>query len=310
MRSKRMRGLWLGAGALALLVAGPGLAAEQTTSHIRFEANIWGLNGDTVRQPMVPEVQKVADTVTTVTDTLTVLPNAAGVTSVPTFPAGFGGGATLTVSKTTMGGALLVPNPTNRFDPFTGKLVNRVGNQAGTAMGPNPWVANVPVDLEVELCLDEVESGGCFFVANLSLPGAVGDPAVGTVMFSGIVDLLSIPIDGTARPGGFTTGTVTVMKQIITARKFGDPAGTPTGFKTFTFTSKGSVTPNKLVLISPIVVDAFVGVGPDRIPAPIIGFARATNTGPIFATPEPGALLLVAGAGVLALLGRRRTRTA
>ena len=310
----RRRSLAMWGAAVALMAAGPALAADVVTSTIKFESNLWGLNGDTVRQPNVPEVQKVAAPAITVTDMVTVTPNKNAVTRIANFPADFGGGATITVSKTTMGATLLQPNPTNRFDPFTAILVNEIHNQAGTAMlntGPDKWTAEIPVNISTDICLDKVDSGGiCIFVASIELPGAVGISG-GNATFTGLVALLSIPIDGTLFGDKFTEGRVTVMKSIITGRRFGDPAGSPTMFKTFTFTSTGSRTADKLVLVTPIVVDAFVGVGPNRIPAPIIGFARSTSTGEArFKVPEPGVLLLSASLLALAGLARRRIRTA
>jgi hypothetical protein len=227
--------MWM--GALALLAAGPALAAEPVLTTIEFGAELWGLNGDSVRQPMVPLVQKAAVPTPVLTDTVSVTPNAGGVTQVSNFPADFAGGTTITVSKTTGGATLLLANPTNRFDPFTAILTNVVHNEAGTARfhaGPNNWTAEVAVSLTTNICLDKVDTGGfCFFVANIDLPGAVGVTG-GNKTFTGHVAQLSIPISGTLFGDKWTTGQKTVMKQIITARKNGDPAGTPTGFQTFT----------------------------------------------------------------------------
>jgi hypothetical protein len=299
--------MWM--GALALLAAGPVLAAEPVLTTIEFGAELWGLNGDSVRQPMVPLVQKAAVPTPVLTDTVSVTPNAGGVTQVSNFPADFAGGTTITVSKTTGGATLLLANPTNRFDPFTAILTNVVHNEAGTARfhaGPNNWTAEVAVSLTTNICLDKVDTGGfCFFVANIDLPGAVGVTG-GNKTFTGHVAQLSIPISGTLFGDKWTTGQKTVMKQIITARKNGDPAGTPTGFQTFTFTSTGSASSMQLTFITPIVVDSFAGTGPNKVPIPIIGFARAVNSGATYVTPEPGALLLAAGAAALAVLGRRR----
>jgi hypothetical protein len=331
---KRWVAMW--AGVLALAAAGSASAQEPAVTNIVFESELWALNGDLVRQPFVPTVQKLDVPAITVTDTLIVTPSKDGVTQVANFKADFAGGATVTVTRTTMGGTVMTPggatlnermvlaNPTDRFAPFTGRIVNEIHNQAGSAMlGGGKWVAKVPVDLTTRIVLDERDIGAEVFVANILVPGAVGDPdldpvkIVGTPLQTGVppqdgghVAVLSIPITGNARPDIFTTGRKTVMAQIITARVGGTKLGTPTGFSTITKTSTGSATSMMLVFISPIKVDAFAGSGDDKIPVPVIGFARATNTGSTYVTPEPGVLLLGASVAALALLVRRRMRSA
>jgi hypothetical protein len=176
--------------------------------------------------------------------------------------------------------------------------------------GPNTWTAEVAVDVTTDICLDKEDTGGfCFFIADLSLPGAVGVSG-GTAAIVGHVEQLSIPIEGTLLGDGWTTGRVTVMKQLTTMRQGDDPAGTPTDFTTVTFTTTGFKSSMKLVFVTPIVADSFVGVGENRVPNPLIGFARSTVTGATYVTPEPGTLLLAAGAAALAVLGRRRLRKA
>lgn len=306
MRSRSGGLVWLWACAWLLLLGGTSHAAGVGTAFITFESELWALNGDTERQPLVPEVQKLDAPPIIVTDSLTVTPSVNNVTRVDNFKSDFGGGASITVTKTTGGATFILPNPTNRFDPFTGKFEADVHNRAGTAMGP-PWTAQVPVDINTSIVLDEIAAGGRFFVAEISIPGAVGDPREGDQTFTGNVALLNIPIRGTAFPDKFTTGTVTVMRQIITARAGGDVNGTPTGFKTFTFTGMGSATPMKLVFVTPVVIESIAGTGEQEIPIPVIGFARATNTGFTYDVPEPGLWLGLGAAGLgLAFLARRR----
>lgn len=311
-RSRRAAGLGIlvaAAGALAL--GAPARAVEVVPVKITVQSNAWSINGDLVRQPLVPMLQKIDTPVIILTDNAIVNPTRDAVTQVA-IPDNFGGTQTVVVTRTTMGNKLLLPNPTNRFDPFTGKLTNVADGDAGTASltgGPQGNKGGeFPINLFTHLCLDEIEAGGCFFVADIPGPG---EPALQfgvnvTVMFDGLVALLSIPIDGTVFGTGWTTGMVTISRQVTTMRRFDDPAGTPTGFTTVTFMSTGSFMKNVSSAITPFVVESFAGRGPERIPNPFYGFLRSKIEGLTF-VPEPGsALWLGMAAGLGGLAWRRR----
>jgi hypothetical protein len=134
------------------------------------------------------------------------------------------------------------------------------------------------------------------------MPGALGISG-GEATFTGHVAQLTIPIEGTAFGDAFTSDEVTVMVQIIE----GHPK-TPTFLETFTFTATGNVQADRLVLVSPLVIDVFAGVGPDRTRTLIVGFLRAIVEGDgVTFVPEPSVLLLVVfGLAALALAGRRK----
>jgi hypothetical protein len=308
-----MRSLgWVASIVLSLaLGASQSAAVEAVTVTITVESNVWALNGDAVRQPMVPLIQKLATPQIVLTDTAFVNPTCDAVTQL-FIPDNFGGTQTVVVSKTTGGNVLLVANPTNRFDPFTGIFTNRADGDTGTATvfgGPfGGKGGDFPINMATDICLDKVDTGGfCFFVAHIDLPGALGISG-GLATFTGHVEQLSIPIDGTAFGIGWTTGMLTVSKRVTTMRKFGDPAGTPTGFQTFTFTSTGTFGKNVSTAITPFVVEAFAGVGPNRVPTPFYGFLRSKIEGCTF-VPEPRALLMATSVLVLAGLGRRSSRS-
>jgi hypothetical protein len=283
---------------------------EVITVTMTVESNLWAINGDLVRQPMVPMLQRLATPQFVLTDTAIVNPTADAVTQL-NIPDDFGGTQTVVVTQTTGGNLILVANPTNRADPFTGIFTNRANADAGTATvfgGPfGGKGGDFPVNMTTDICLDKVDTGGfCFFVADIDLPGAVGIRG-GTVPFMGHIAQLSIPIDGTAFGTGWTTGMLTLSKRVTTMRKFDDPAGTPTGFQIVTFMSTGTFGKNVSTAITPFVVESFSGTGPNRIPTPLYGFLRSQIVGFTF-VPEPPALLMAASLAVLAVLGHRRPR--
>lgn len=306
------RCLLIGIAALATLTPTAG-AMERVEVTLTLSTNLWALNGDTVLQPAVPEAQKLDVPALVVNDLLSVTPSAARVTRISPFEAGFIDGPPLSFSRTDGGATLLLANPTRRFVPFTARFEVEVRNQQGIALGCAPWTAEVPIDLTSRICLDEELAEGCVFEAVIDVPGALGDPRLGTRSFSASIENLRVPIEGTARPARFTTGRVTVMERIITRRLDDDPFGIPTGYKTFTFTSTGTATSRKLALVSPVVIHALIGDGLNRAPIPIIGFAVASTTGVAYGTgadcqvSEPRLLLLgLVAALTLASVGRWR----
>jgi hypothetical protein len=305
---------------VASIVLGLGLGAsesaavEAVTVSVTVESHVWAMNGDSVRQPMVPLIQKIATPQIQLTDIAIVNPTRNAVTQL-NIPDNFGGTQTVTVSETTGGNRILVVNPTNRFDPFTGKFTNVAEGDAGTATvfgGPYGGKGGeFPINMRTRTVLDIIDAGGEFFVVEIPRPGEpplqVGVNA--TVTFDGTVALLEIPVDGTIFGTGWTTGMLTISKAVTTMRKFGDPAGTPTGFHTFTFMSTGTFGKNVSTAITPFVVEAFAGVGPNRVPSPFYGFLRSRIEGLTF-VPESRVLLMAASVLALAALGSRREKRA
>jgi hypothetical protein len=286
-------------------------AVEAVTVTITVASNVWALNGDSVRQPIVPLTQKLATPEIVLTDTAIVNPTCDAVTQL-NIRDNFGGTQTVVVSETTGGNVILAANPTNRLDPFTAIFTNRADGDTGTATvfgGPYGGKGgDFPINMVTDICLDKEDTGGfCFFIAHVDLPGALGIRE-GVAAFTGHVEQLSIPIAGTAFGNGWTTGMLTVSKRVTTMRKFDDPGGTPTGFQTFTFMSTGTFGKNVSTAITPFVVEAFTGVGPNQVPTPFYGFLRGKIEGCTF-VPEPRALLMAASVLVLAALGRRSSRS-
>lgn len=303
------------AGLLAVGLGGRSAGAVEVVDvKVRVESNVWVLNGDTVRQPNVPIVQKLATPVIALTDEAIVTPSRDAVTQL-NVPSRFGGTQTVQVSETTGGNPVLLPNPTNKFDPFTGMFTNRAFNEAGTATvfgGPNGGKGGeFPINIFTRVVLDFKDVFQELFV--LEIPRA-GQPPIqfgvkATVPFDGIVSELSIPVEGSAFATGWTTGMVTVTRTVTTMRLGGSVVGTPTGFQVLTFMSTGTFMKNVATAVTPFVVEAFAGSGPDRIPAPIYGFLRSEIEGITF-VPEPGAAFWISGAAGLAALGwMRRPRS-
>lgn len=288
----------------------PSSALEAVHVTITLESNTWALNGDLVRQPMIPLLQKLSTPDYVLTGTVSVEPSRDAVTRIA-IPSKFGGTQTVTISETTGGGRVLQANPTNRQAPFTAKLVNRAFNEAGTATlfgGPGGGRGGeFAVDVFTRIVLDELDIGFELLVAEIPDPG---DPpprfgVEGSVFFAGLVAELSIPIEGTAFGTGWTTGRLTVSRRVTTMRRNDDPLGTPTGFRTLTFASTGSFMQNQTSTVTPFVVEAFSGVGDGRVPTPIYGFLRAKIEGITFA-PEPAGGLLLLAAAVVASYARSR----
>jgi hypothetical protein len=290
--AKRLTPLLLGVFLVSIPVSQSG-AVEAVPSTMCIEQNVWVLNRDTVRQPTMPMVQPLVVPSTVRTDTVIAFPTRLAATRVA-FPSDFGTDppATVTVTKTTGGGPILVANPTAALDPFTARFRNRIEVGAGVFSvlgGPQGGIGgDLPISIVSNIVLDG-QSEGDPLVVEVPLAMAFGIEA--TIPFSQVVPDVGIALAGTAFGDPFTTGLVTLMGTVITRREGDDPGGQPTGFQTLTFTTEGGVFPatfgwGTTSAVAPLVVNSFVERGSYRAAITVLGFFRAEFS-PLIAPPIP-----------------------
>jgi hypothetical protein len=297
---------------LALVAGSTAHAINAVSAEVTLQPNLWVLNGDPVRHPDVPAVQKLALPATSVWETVVMWPDATHPTRVAV-PVRMIAEQTVTGSRTTGGQTLLVPNPTNRFDPFAGLVQLRFTNLAGTVRsngaGRGEFGGDIPLNLRLRVALDRPDGAAAtFFFVEIPSSGALtlGRQSV-TATFEESVQSLSIPVEGTAFGDSWRTGTVMVSKRCL-VRPVKPTRTCPV--PDFTVTTMGSRGRAWLSLVTPFVIESFWDEGPQRVPVGFLGFLRLTAYGVVL--PEPagelalGAVLL--GLAALAI-GRRGRKT-
>lgn len=286
-------------GLLGALITAPiASAIDATQAKLTLEPELWLLNGDQARYPEAPLTQPMAFPTMTASVLVSVMPEGAGADDFTALVLSESALVSSFVVNSTPGGArLLQINPVSRRDPFTKQLKVDLALGQGTLEASGAQLKGaVPVNLETLIILDEVDAMLPFFIAHVP---SVRLGVEGTRSFTFGDFNLSIFVDATIFAEGWTTGTRTVSRRLITRRENSEYEGEPTGFQTFTGTAMGSRSARSLSVITPVVIEESWGI-PD-VPSPVRGFLRLS----VDFVPEPDALILLA---IGLAVGRKRRR--